>query len=458
MKKLFILLTSIAMCYTTYAQKNNLKPKFDERTELLSVVFRLSGAREYQNNSIKMYTDSVDTYFEPFEKHKVVKMAKKLRKMRGVAYDAIMSLAVHISIENGTVLFNKDVTRDNLDGRWGKSLNKFMTHLNDFYKVSNFGTFYQSKREIYGIAEKRFQEISGTINLKWFKQFFGYEPEGEYNVVLSFINMGNYGPKVKDISGKESAYSIICAWKTDSLGYPVYMNAQKHTLVHEFCHSFCNPMGDKFYPEMEDKAKKIYSKVNDIMRRQAYGTAKTMINEILVRASTIRYFEDEGAEPARIESMIKHEKARGFLWIDKLYDALERYSANRDKYSTFEDIMPDIVTLHNSLTVAPMYKEYLNSCPKIVSSSLANGSKDVSTDLKEIIIVYDRPMRSYGITKKGKRPEMKLEWIDNDKTKLRIKVKLESDTRYHMNFHTMFNRDRYGFPMIKDFDLKFSTN
>jgi hypothetical protein len=457
MKKIILLLTSIALCYTIYAQKNNLKPKFDERTELLSVVFRLSGAREYQNNSVKIYTDSVDSYFASFKKHKVVKKAKRLRKMRGVAYDAIMSMAIHLSIENGTVQFNNNVTRDNLDGRWGKSADKFVLLLNDFYQTSNFNKFYTDKKELYSVAGKRFEDISGTIDLSWYKKFFGYEPEGEYNVVLSFINMGNYGPKVKDKSGEESAYSIICAWETDSLGYPVYMKEQKHTLVHEFCHSFCNPMGDKFYPEMKEKTKEIYSKVNDIMRRQAYGSAKTMVNEILVRASTIRYFQDEGTEQERVDAMIKHEKARGFLWIDKLYSVLNNYVDNRDRYKTFEDIMPDIVKLQNSLPVEPMYEEYLSSCPKIVSCSLANGSKDVSTDLKEIIIVYDRPMSSFGISEKGKRPKMKAEWVGKDKIKIRMRVELEPDTKYRINFYTMFNRDRYGFPMRKDFDLKFST-
>ncbi|WP_282126251.1 DUF4932 domain-containing protein [Marinifilum flexuosum] len=454
--RLLTLLLLMITGISSFAQ-NNLSPKYDERVELLSVVFRLAQSPEYINNAVKLHADAADEYFNKYSNHEVVKLAKKIRKKRGVGYDAVMSMAIHLEIKNNSVYFNPQLNKDGLDDRWGNYADEFVLAVRNFYQESKFNTFFKANQKMYDLASERFQIVSNEIHIEWFEKFFGYKPKGQYHIVVGLLHRGNYGPKYVTKSGEENIYSILSAYKVDSTGYPVFKKHQKSTLVHEFCHSFCNPLGEKYYSDMESKATDLFASVSTLMRRQAYGSAKTMIYEILVRASTIRYFEDNGASKNVVEKLLNAEKAKGFLWIDELYKALERYSSNRSKYPTLNDFMPEIVKVQNNLIADDLLSEFRSNCPKIIRTSLKQGTNNVSTSLKEIIVEYDKPMASYGISDKGKQPKMDLEWQNKERTILCIHVELEPNTKYLLDFRSAFNEDKQGFPLQESFELDFTT-
>ena len=56
MKKYLILLAYLVISMTVSAQTVRVKAVVDERTELLSAVFRTVGAEEYKNNVLAKYT------------------------------------------------------------------------------------------------------------------------------------------------------------------------------------------------------------------------------------------------------------------------------------------------------------------------------------------------------------------------------------------------------------------
>lgn len=454
--RLLILLLIVVTSISSFAQ-NNLSPKYDERVELLSVVFRLAKSPEYINNAVKLHADATDEYFGKYSNHEVVQLAQKLRKKRGVAYDAVMSMAIHLEIKNNSVYFNPQLNKEGLDDRWGNYSEEFVLALRRFYLESKFNTFFKANQKMYDLACERFQSVSNEINIEWFEEFFGYKPKGQYHLVVGLLHRGNYGPKYVTKSGEENMYSILSAYKVDSTGHQVFEKYQKGTLVHEFCHSFCNPLGKKYFPDMESKASDLFASVATIMRKQAYGSAQTMINEILVRASTIKYFKDNGASKDVVAKLLTAEKAKGFLWIDKLYKALERYSSNRSKYPTLNDFMPEITRIQNKLSADELLSEYKSNCPKIIRTSLKQGTNNVSTSLKEIIVEYDKPMASYGISDKGKQPKMDLEWQNKERTILCIRVELEPNTKYLLDFRSVFNEDKEGFPLLESFELDFTT-
>lgn len=446
----------------SFSQKLELNPIVDERVELLSIVFRLAGADEYLNNSMENYTKSIDEYFKPYANDEVIVYAKKLRKKRAVAYDAVMSMAIHIEITNGCIKLIENVIENNIDDRWGKHSEKFVEQLNKFYQKSNFHKFFLSNKDLYSIAENRFSEISKTMDVPWFKSFFGQSPNGTYNIVLSLVNMGNYGPKIDYQNGKTDIYSIICAWETDSLALPVYSSNVTNTIVHEFCHSFCNPLGEKYFADMRTVADDFYKTVANQMKKQAYGNSQTMINEILVRASTIKYFQNHDATDKDIQRFIRYEQANGFIWIEPLLNALAEYENDRTNYPTLEKFMPEIIKLHNSLSPEKLAATLEENSPKIVSFSIENNSQNIDPNTKEIIVVYDRPMSSRGISvgKGGKKTYPKItsvEWRNDNRTEMIIFVELEPNKEYSLKFHEQFNQDKYGFVLDKTYELNFKT-
>ena len=68
----------------------------DPRIELICVIFRLAGNPEYCKGRVPSYTADVDKHFGPYKDHAVVQLAAKLRRTRGVSYDAPMNMAVHV--------------------------------------------------------------------------------------------------------------------------------------------------------------------------------------------------------------------------------------------------------------------------------------------------------------------------------------------------------------------------
>src|ERR1022692_3275915 len=64
----------------------------DSRIELMSILFRLAGNKEYHQCRIPAYDKAMDSYFAPYRDHDAVRLARSL----GVGFDAPMKLAVHV--------------------------------------------------------------------------------------------------------------------------------------------------------------------------------------------------------------------------------------------------------------------------------------------------------------------------------------------------------------------------
>ncbi|MEI6683274.1 MAG: DUF4932 domain-containing protein [Bacteroidota bacterium] len=465
MKRLFIVFFIGAVAASGLSQNIVLKPVVDERTELMSIVFRLAGSKEYMNQDIRRYSDSIDIWFKPYKNDPVVSFARKLRTFHFVAYDAVMSMAVHLDIDKGTVRLKHGIRQGSIDKRWGDTGDKFVLLLNDFYRKSDFHTFFLSKKALFIVAETRFSKIANTVDLAWYEKFFGSKPAWTFNLLISPGNGGeNYGQRIMLDNGHEEVYSIMGTWATDSLGFPVYDAKIQETIVHEFCHSFCNPPGTKYFPELKTVAGKFYKLVKENMEKQAYGDSQTMIYEILVRACVIAYYRDHGAKPARINQLIRAEQASGFLWIQELTDALGRYEASRDRYPTFDSFMPEIISLQNGLAPDEVFRETVENRPRIINFSVKNNSREVDPGTNALVLTFDRPMSkiSYGMTYgNGGKPcypkITSINWNPEKNNELIITWELEPNHRYSIKFPAPLMMDEKGFYLKETYMLDFKT-
>ncbi len=465
MKKLFVTLLFSLAGSAVFSQTVLLNPVVDERTELMSIVFRLAESPEYMNSDIKNYTNSIDDYFKGYKNDDLIKFIRKIRKRSSVSFDAVMSMAVNLKLSDGTLSLINNISKTSLDDRWGNNSEKFVSLLNDFYRKSDFSRFYVEHKPLYAIAEKRFSVVVQTIDLNWFESFFGKKPEGEYNLIISLANGGcNYGPKVIYKNGREDLYSIIGSWETDSLGLPVYSNDISETIIHEFCHSFCNQLGISNYPKMKTVADRFFNLVQENMRKQAYSNSLTMLNEILVRASVIEYFHDHHASQVKINNLLGAEQSSGFIWIDTLVGAFGKYEKLREDYPTLEKYMPEIVKLQNSLSPDEQQKASEAKRPQLILFSIGKNSTDVDPATRELILTFDRPMmtRPYGMNK-GKCGDkcwpkiISVKWNPEKNNELVISWEILPDHHYSMIFPARFFMDEHGFLMRETCYLDFKT-
>jgi len=380
----------------------------------------------------------------------------------------VMSMAGNIEIKD-SIRFKVNLKENSLDKRWGKpEAEKFLMLLNRFYVETKFHDFFENNKSLYTVAETNFSKILHQVDFTWFQSFYGGKPAEGFNLIISLVNGGgNYGVKAMYNDGREDIYAIMGSWKTDSLGQPVYTMDVIGTIIHEYNHSFCNPLIDANFKQMEEVAGKFWEEEKSVLQRQAYTSAKTMCYEILVRACVIKYYQTAKLSPEGVNKMIIAEKSRGFLWINYLVDELSVYEGKRDKYPELKDFMPEIVSMQNRLMPSKLKAEFDFRCARIVSSNIADKSKKVDPGITEIILKFDVPMnmtvKGLGYGKKGKQylPEItknaRSKWDKETKTEWSLPVTLKPGTWYSISFPADLFMSEGGYPLKETYYLDFKT-
>jgi hypothetical protein len=444
-----------SLCCGQGKTKAKVRVTIDPRVELMSLIFRLAGNPEYTMGRIASYNKDIDSHFSAFEDHEVVRMAKKLRETRGVSYDAVMGMAVHVtdafSLKERIPFDPQPVT---LDSRWTPELaREFLDAARRFVEASDFKGFIQNHDELYALAASRMQTVMeehGVVD--WFDKFFGSRPGARFELILGMLNgPGNYGARVKPSDKDEILYCILGVWSTDEEGNPQFGQQVLPTVVHEFSHSYCNPLVEKHIAELETPGKEIFSRVQEAMSRMAYGNWETMMKESLVRASVIRYLRAKFGEEAA-QKGIQSEIKRQFFWMEGLSGLLGEYEEKRETYASLDDFFPEITSFFKSCASkvdqdmkafeqdrqVQMEKLKANS-PRIVSLLPPNGARDVDPNFRAIVVTFDRPMKDgqWAVMRfNDKFPEKGGEvFYDETKKVFTIPVKLKPDTEYELGLN-----------------------
>jgi hypothetical protein len=426
------------------ATSPRLRVMVDPRVELLSLIFRLAGNPEYTQCKVESYTADVQKRFGAFQDHPVVKLARKLRSSRGVSYDACMSMAVHLTDADALqpiVPFKP--WPEGLDRRWtAEDANNFLVAARQFVKDSSFQDFLAQHRALYETTESRMRALmEKEAHLEWFYQYFGEHPQAGFTVAPGLLNGGScYGAHCRDEAGREELFCILGVWKTDTQGLPTFDKGMLGTVVHEFGHSYANAIIDRHARELTGAGEKLYRPVAGQMRSQAYGDAPTMLRESLVRACEVRYHRHYDGEQAA-QRAIRYEKGRGFLWTEELSNLLGEYEGQRERYPTLESFAPRLVAFFKDYTegFASQQAELAAKRPKVVSMTPPNGAREVDPGLKEIRVVFDRPMKDQSWALVGGGPHCPettgKSHYDAKRTAWTVPVKLKPDWSYEFRLN-----------------------
>jgi hypothetical protein len=452
----------------------------DPRVELMSILFRLAGNPEYTQGRIPAYNKDIDDYFGKYKNHPAVQAAVKMRAARGVSFDAVMSMAVHLS--DAVELKEKvpfDPYPEGLDKRWTLGgAREFLTAARQFVKDTNFAAFVEAHKPLYSLSVARMKEVleeSGRIN--WLAKFFGPRADLRLAVILGMVNGGpSYGVHVSLPAGME-IFAIPGVWLTDPQGQPRFEKSVIPIVMHEFIHSYTNPLVNAHISELKAAGSKIFPLVAKQMQKQAYGIWEAMMYESMVRASIVRYtLTFDGPEAAR--KAAETDESRSFLWVRALADLMGEYEKDRTRYPTLEAFFPRIVGFFNSYAagieqkiddhnqqVAARWEAIREKAPKIASLIPADGAQDVDPRLKTITIAFDRPMkdRSWAVIVLGGRdhfPEVAGQVsFDAARRVFTMPVKLKPDWEYEFglnaNDNTAFQSEE-GVPLIP-VTVKFKT-
>nr|WP_321411358.1 DUF4932 domain-containing protein [uncultured Carboxylicivirga sp.] len=318
-------------------QVNGLSISIDSRQELISIVQYLGDYFRLNKFNLE-YKKSIDQYFEKYKDHEAVLFVKELSQ-KGFTYDAPPATMLYLSDELNV---DKEIPEYLLRRIGGEEqLKKFVSLLAQFVEDTHFNEFIESHQSFYkGLVDNMATQLIDFNEIENIEKFYG-KKQNTYNIILSCLNSGNYGPGVS-VKGKLDIYNIMSPRKEEN-GQPVFgqINDIEYLVWHEFGHSYVNYLTEE-NNDLVEGYKQLLNPIKDQMKKQAYGSWTTVVNEQVIRAVTTFLAKQKyGNEIA--EKVMYKEVGRGFIYTEPMMKALEIYSNNRSKYSTFADYYPTLI-------------------------------------------------------------------------------------------------------------------
>ena len=337
------------------AREHEIPILVSPQVELFSTIHRLAGTGQYDEHWLPAYTREVEKRFTPFRKHRAVRLAVRLRGSHHLDGNSPMALASYLNeppaLRERARLIPPP---DDLDPRWtADSIPIALDAAREFARDTDFMAFFQDHQPFYQKAVENLRStLRDTDILTWFEKFFGYRAEN-YVIILGLQNgTCNYGQSVTIPDGTREFISILGARDPGPEGAPRYPeNWFIPIIVHEFCHSYINPIVDRNRERLKDAGRAIFPRLKDKLRERGYNFWHVMMYEYLVRACTIRYLAAEKGAAA-VHRQISYDTRAGFPGIQKLSELLIEYEKQRDRYPDLDSFIPRIADYFEDLSAS----------------------------------------------------------------------------------------------------------
>lgn len=430
---LFALLLALLAPFASAARETP-RIAVDRRVETAAILCRLAGFEEFLGEGIESYDRAIATHFAPYRDHPAVARLRELRESHGIGYGAALELALVADRESFRPRVPLDPLPGFLDARWDPAAAKrFLADLRAFRKAAKVDRFLASQAPLHQAVE---QAVAGALeglgpDLAWFREQYAAGRRATFSIVPGLVNGPNsYGAFVDLPDGTREVVCLLATPRMRGEAPIAYAGEQVLSLVvHEFSHPFVNPWVDARAAVLDPPAEALFAVVTRELTGAAYGRARILLYESLVRAQTIRYLRDRGGrDPAAV---VESDRSTGFLWTDLLADELARppalpFAESGERVAAFfrgwgADAGARVAARRAEIDAEQAAR--LARGPQVVRLAPADGA-EVPAGAATLEIAFDRPMN--GKTKVlGDIPELagRPAW-NVDRTVLTIPVTL----------------------------------
>jgi hypothetical protein len=369
MKKLTLLLTTIILLsfcgYAQSARPNSpakaIDVQFHTNVELLGLAYFLGyegQALENEPDTVKRKRE-IDKYayaYHLYQQYKQYENSQNLAVVMNAAYtydlflDYMSGLLVklndfpHAALpddieEKHYIRFSK--TKDPVEAKANATL--FIEAFNRLYKEVNFEAYLQQNSSRYNNALGQVKRVLPAGNFISAMEGFYRKKFDKYTLVPSLTIPAGMGFGVMhQTGGKKSIYNIFGAFDRQNFLDEAQLDMgfgnekrNRELSIHEFGHSFVNPVIDQLPKELLSKTEHLYTPLQEAMTRQGYPTWKHCLDEHFVRAGEVLIARKLGnikdAEPLQ-KYYIEDRK---FNYLPVIIKELEAYSKNR--FMTYEE-------------------------------------------------------------------------------------------------------------------------
>ncbi|MDR1964977.1 MAG: DUF4932 domain-containing protein [Planctomycetaceae bacterium] len=348
-------------------------PEIDERIELVCIVFRLAGAREYRCKQFTKYNDDINNYFVEFKNHDAVLLARSLHTSSlggiNIAHDRVVFLGTCLEIKDGHLILSEQKIKDinnfmKENGMYNyldkQAVKRFTELLDDFYVKSRFHQFFETQQEMYHFAQKQFLAGFRLIDLQWFDSFYGTEKNENIHLVLTMANEdGGYSFKAPMKNGQYELHAMIGVGGTDDQGQPLFTADDYRSFMFQYnMLLFAGPIIEKHFESLKPEAEKLCSLMGTKIAQATHTKQwpETMMTYYLSYAVLIKYFKShENIEIS--DRLLQFYQKNGFVWLDRFVEALDRYEKERNQFPTLDHYMPEIAELQKSIVTRSFLRE-----------------------------------------------------------------------------------------------------
>lgn len=322
-----------------------LDVRADRRVELIAILQRLAGAKEYAQAAPSPYVAAVDRHFAAHATHPAVAATAALRQQHGIGFDAPMLLAIHLDARYELVHAAELAT---IDKRFaGVDVAAYAAAVRAFAADTGFDAFFAAAAPHYEAATAPLRAlVEQERPIAWFDATLGPRPRTRYAAIVGMLTGGHsYGPRATLADGTTELVQILGQGTATST--PRTPGDTVALLVHELAHSYVNPVFAQHHAALAASGTALYGLVAPRMRSENYASWQTMLDESGVRALTVLYVRDRrgdvaGAAAARAEQRV------GFVWINELVDVFRKHARDRAG-AGLDAAMPQVIAFFDGL-------------------------------------------------------------------------------------------------------------
>lgn len=342
-KLLFLI---IIFSQISFAQKSLLNISIDNRIETLYSVAYLD---KYflVNNHANVYKNTIDEKLGTLKNHRAVILFDTISKKYNFSYYRPVEWILQYSEfpEFKKVKRKSDENDETVTNGKDDLLEEFRTELIKFNQDSLFQKYLKATKPLNEKVIKKVLE-SKTIKFlpDYLEEYYGTKLSS-YNLILSpFLHSGGYNSEIINEKGEKEVYAIIGPnGEIDFLPHFDKDYLETDMILHEFGHSFVNPLTRKFEKEIQSLKNKYYDeKLIKNGRHQGYGLWEYVFNEILLRSIVINITRSKFGNQ-KANELLEFEKSIGFDMVEIICEKLKIYEKNRRKYKNFETFLPILI-------------------------------------------------------------------------------------------------------------------
>lgn len=328
----------------------NFKIEVNPQVEMMNIILYTSKYNEICMDILgfmpmaeidSKYSMYVKSYFDKFLIHGIYKKIEEIVP-NGFFLGRPMEFALAISPDN-YINFKYKVSDLLIKLSGGsESLEEIKVLFESFRESTKFEKFFYGVREYYNDSilylEKCLDKYPFISRLE---EFYG-DTNASYNFIVSNLCKGNFGINFKE-SNKINIYTI---YSIENINEIVTQDSYQlcNTIFHELSHPIVNIITEKNL-NLIFKYKEAY-KALILCKSEycGYSDWEECVNEHIIRAISIHlsknYF-DEGQVSKRAEYDFK----LGYRYIYDLLEKLKVYEDNRDKYLSFFQFYPELISV-----------------------------------------------------------------------------------------------------------------